>query len=105
MLALTVLYVVFENDVKRAALPTEADLPLEIAVTVILVLYAIEMSEWSSLYQISSEPDLNCPACYGTEASRGQMVSRPATADEPLCWTMRTSPLSHCHVAACNAHA
>eukprot|EP00967_Tisochrysis_lutea_P031272 scaffold36832_cov19-Tisochrysis_lutea.AAC.7 len=46
LLALTVLYVVFENDIKRAALPIEADLPLEIAVTVILVLYALEMSEY-----------------------------------------------------------
>lgn len=45
LLALTVLYAVFENDVKRAALPIEADLPLEIAITVILVLYALEMSE------------------------------------------------------------
>ena len=43
MLALTVLYIVFEHDVKRAALPVEADLPLEVAATVNLVLYIREI--------------------------------------------------------------
>lgn len=46
MLALTVLYIVFEHDVKRAALPVQADLPLEVVATAILVLYVVEMSEW-----------------------------------------------------------
>jgi len=40
-----VLYVVFEDDVKHAALPPAADLPLESVVTIILVLYLLEMCE------------------------------------------------------------
>jgi hypothetical protein len=39
------LYIIFEDDIKRAALPPSADLPLEIMITVILVFIAMEMGE------------------------------------------------------------
>lgn len=45
LLFVTALYVIFEDDVKRAALPPQADLPLEVIITVILVFFISEMSE------------------------------------------------------------
>ncbi|KAG2495222.1 hypothetical protein HYH03_006828 [Edaphochlamys debaryana] len=37
-------FIIFEDDLKRACLPPTADLPLEITITVIFVLFAIEMA-------------------------------------------------------------
>lgn len=45
MFALT-FYIIFEDDIKRAALPPSADLALEVTIAVILVLFTIEMGGW-----------------------------------------------------------
>jgi hypothetical protein len=44
-LLVTTLYIIFEDDVKRAALPPAWDLPLEAIALVILALVAVEMGE------------------------------------------------------------
>lgn len=45
LLVLTTLYIIFADDVKRAALPTSWDLALEVIATVILVFIIAEMGE------------------------------------------------------------
>lgn len=39
------LYIIFEDDIKRAALPPAADLPLEIVATLITVFFIVDMGE------------------------------------------------------------
>ncbi len=44
-LCVTTLYIIFEDDVKRAALPPSFDLPLEIIIACILVCIIVEIGE------------------------------------------------------------
>lgn len=41
------LYIIFEDDIKRAALPPAADLPLEIVATLITVFFIVDMGKWA----------------------------------------------------------
>ncbi len=44
-LCITTLYIIFEDDVKRACLPPSFDLPLETIIAFIMVTIVIEMGE------------------------------------------------------------
>ena len=48
------LYIIFEDDIKRAALPPAADLTLEIGATLITVFFIVDMGKWAKQDAIST---------------------------------------------------
>ena len=46
LLVVFTFFTIFEDDVKRAALPPSWDLTLEIVITLLVVFFVVEISEW-----------------------------------------------------------
>ena len=90
ILVFTTLYIIFEDDIKRAALPPAADLPLEVFITVLLVFFVLDMGEWARTCM-----DVRMPNC----VCSSRLKTRCAVLPTLCARALQNLPISHASAA------